>query len=91
MVYSFLDYNVSIFKKIFNIVGQVFHGFVNQTKSANFALNDVKPAKQRNVLKTIFLLVKKILEILIRKYLSHRNPFFVSDGIIIVVKPELNE
>ena len=89
MVYSFLDYDVSIFRKIFNIVGQVFRSSKSQTRSADVSSDNVKSAKQRNVLKTIFLLVKEILEILIRKYLSRYNPFFVSDGIIIVVKPEL--
>lgn len=35
--------------------------------------------------------IKKIPKVIIRKYLSHRNPFFVSDGIIVVVKPELDK
>ena len=90
-VYSFTDYNVSIFRKIVDKVGHAFRGSKSQKRSANVGSDNIKPAKQRNVLKTISRLFLKILKILIRKHVSHRNPFFVSDGIIIVVKPEPNE
>ena len=45
-------------------------------------------AKQQRLLVSAFSLFKKAPEILLRKYIRKRNPFFVADGIIMIVKPK---
>jgi len=98
LVYSFFDYTVPLLKKISEKIKQVFRISKTQTalEIAIAKLNesnkeDRLPSIQRNILKTILLSVKWVLEFLIRRYLYHRNLFFVSDGIIVVVKPKSNK
>lgn len=98
LVYSFFNYTVPLLKKISEKNSRVFRGSKTQMAdgNANAMLNETEkkdglPTRQRNILKTVLLSVKWLLEILIRRYLYHRNPFFVSDGIIVVVKPKINK
>ena len=95
LVYSTYSVPLSILKKISEKIIQVFRGSKTQMadETANTTLNESKkrdrlPIRQWDILKTVLLSVKWMLEFPIRGYLRHRNPFFVSDGIIVVVKPK---
>ena len=98
LVYSFFDYTVPLLKKISEKIRQVFRISKTQTalEIAIAKLNesnkeDKSPSIRQKILKTVLLSAKWVLEFLIRRYLYHRNPFFVSDGIIVVVKPKSNK
>lgn len=92
LVYSFFDYIAPLSRKISEKIREIFR--VSKTQVA-VEIADTKlsrkkhglPFTRRNILETASFSVKWMLEFLIRRYLYHRNPFFVSDGIIVVVKP----
>jgi len=91
LVYSFFDYTTPLLKKISEKIS-VFHSSKAKLEGISTMLNETKEKggaenrQQQNILKSSLSLIKWMLEYLIRRYFYHRNPFFVSDGIIVVVK-----
>lgn len=86
LVYSFFDHTLSfrkVIRKIWRrILGQ--KASPENTKDTGEQLH----AKQQSLLASAFSLLSRTPEILLRKYIHKRNPFFVADGIITVVKPK---
>jgi len=91
LVYSFFNSQLTIkkvAKKIWSII------FSNKEKKKEIPSSEKHIKKVQNkpsVLKSGYLFLKRSPELLLRKYIHRRNPFLVSDGIIVVVKPELEE
>lgn len=84
LAYSFIDHKTPIMKKII----KKYFGKKNKK-------NDITILNQKNASKAIIVKfsnrIKVLLDILIRRYLYKRNPFF-ADGIIAIVRPgELNK
>ncbi|RLG44138.1 MAG: hypothetical protein DRN81_05195 [Thermoproteota archaeon] len=88
LVYSYSTYSLSlsILKNVFKKIVQVFRSYRAQTM--NKTTNTVLQIRQQDILRTILLSIKWIIELPVRVCLRHYNPFFVSDGIIVVVKPK---
>lgn len=92
LTYSFFYSQLTvkkIVKKIWSII------FSNKEKKNEIFLNNIthinKAQDKPNVLKSAYLFFKRSPELLLRKYIQRRNPFLVADGIIVVVRPEIEE
>ena len=86
LVYTFFDYTLSFREVVRKIWRRIFRQNISpkNMKDTEKQLH----VKQQRLLVPAFSLFKRIPEILLRKYIHKRNPFFVADGIIVVVKPE---
>lgn len=92
LTYSFFNSHITvdnIVKKIWNII---YNKEKKKKKKNEMFSNDIKNIKKTqgkpNVLESAHLFFKRSPELLLRKYIYKRNPFFVADGIIVVVKPK---
>lgn len=92
LTYSFFNSQLTVkkvVKKIWSII------FSNKEKKNEIPSSDIKHIKKEqdkpSVLKSAYLFLERSPELLLRKYIHRRNPFFVADGIIVVVKPEIEE
>ena len=89
LVYSFFDHILSFGKMVRKLWCRIFRRKVN-LKNTNSTKKNLQ-TRQQNILISVFLLLKRIPELLARKYIHKQNPFFVADGIIVVVKPDGNQ
>lgn len=91
LVYSFFDYTLPLSKILKRFLRKLVANFRTRrlAENANITtmMSKTKNKQQRSILKMALSSIKWMLEYLIRKYLYNHNPFFVSDGIIVVVKP----
>lgn len=84
-VYTFFDHNVSISKKIYLRLKDIMVKKKTTNSKKSFGTeNQVTPKDNSLRISS----VKYLVEFLIRRCIYRRNPFFVSDGIIVVVKPK---
>jgi 2-polyprenyl-3-methyl-5-hydroxy-6-metoxy-1,4-benzoquinol methylase len=92
LAYSFFNSNLS-FK---NIIRKIWSIIRNKNKKSEIPSNDIKDIKktrdkQSNALDHAYLFLKRTPELLLRKYIHKKNPFFVADGIILLVRPDGNQ
>lgn len=85
LVYSFFDHTLSLRK-----VAREIWSKLSKQKQARKSIVGAETQlynRQQSILVSAFLRLKRIPEFLVRKCIHKRNPFFVADGIIVVVKP----
>jgi 2-polyprenyl-3-methyl-5-hydroxy-6-metoxy-1,4-benzoquinol methylase len=92
LAYSFFNSNPSVK----NIIRKIWNIIRNKNKRSEVLSNDIKDIKktqdkQLNALDHAYLFLKRIPELLLRKYIHKKNPFFVADGIILLVRPDGNQ
>lgn len=90
LTYSFFNSQLTV-KNVAKKIWSIIH---NKKKANKILLSNIKNIKKAqdkpNILKSAYIFFKRTPELLLRKYIHKRNPFFVADGIIVVVKPEPN-
>lgn len=90
LTYSFFNSQFTVKK----VVKKIWSIIYNKEKKNEIWPNDIKNIKKAqdkpNILKSAHIFIKRAPELLLRKYIHKRNPFFVADGIIVVVKPGPN-
>lgn len=92
LTYSFFNFNLSVK----NMVRKIWSIIRNKNKKSEVPSNDIKDIKktqdkQSNALDHAYLFLKRTPELLLRKYIHKKNPFFVADGIILLVSPDGNQ
>lgn len=91
LTYSFFNFN----RSVKNMVRKSWSKIGNKNQKNKVSSSNIKDIKKMqgepNVLESAYLFFKRTSELLLRKYIHKRNPFFVADGIIVVVKPDGNQ
>jgi len=90
LTYSFFNSQLTVKK----VVKKIWSIIYNKEKKNEISSSDMKKIKKAqhksSMLESAYLFLKRSPELLLRKYIYRQNPFFVADGIIVVVKPEIN-
>ena len=91
LVYSFFNSQLTV-KNVIKKIWSIIHNKKKKDKISINNIENIKKAQDKpSVLKSGYLFLKRSPELLLRKYIHKRNPFLVADGIIVVVKPEIDE